>query len=149
MASLPDYRLTVEFDATTEQVWDLLVNPTKVKAYMYGCDIETSWEPGTPLLWYVSDGKGGKLLAIKGNITAFEPGRKLAYTMLPPAMDLPDEPNSYITAAFEVEAAGAQTKLHITQSGYNTEALGEKRRADTEKGWQAVVPLMEKVLLDG
>ena len=82
------YRHTFEFNATPEAVWDLLVNPAKVKAYMFGCEIETTWEVGTPLNWYMNGPDGNRMLVVKGDVTRFEDGKVLEYTLFPPTMGI-------------------------------------------------------------
>ncbi len=147
MSSDFNFDKTIQFNATPEAVWDLLVNPAKVKLYMFGCDIETTWEVGTPLLWYITDKEGTKMLAVKGDIIAFEAGKLLEYNMLPPAMQLEDVPQNYMGAAFTVEAAAdGKTNLHIKQYASANCAKGEARFKDVASGWEAIQPLMEKVL---
>ncbi len=142
-----NYSHTATFTATPEAVWDLLVNPVKVKQYMFGCDIETTWEVGTPLLWYITSKEGVKMLAVKGDIIAFEAGKLLEYNMLPPAMQLEDIPQNYMGAAFTVEAADeGKTHLHIRQYAGANCAKGEARFKDVASGWETILPLMEKVL---
>lgn len=140
------FRHTATFNATPEAVWDLLVNPAKVKAYMFGCDIETTWEVGTPLIWKMADKEGNVSVAVKGDILAFEDGKHLAYTLFPPDMPMEDVPENYIRASFTVEAAGEQTHLHIVQDDFEGAAEAQKRFDDTVAGWPHIIPMMEAAL---
>ena len=136
------YRHTATFNATPEQVWDVLVNPAKVKAYMFGCDIETTWEVGSPLLWYLTGEDGNKLLMVKGDITRFEPNKVLGYTLFPPTMPIEDIPENYLDAVFSIEATADGALLHIEQTGFERAAMGQQRYDETAKGWDVIIDAM-------
>lgn len=40
-----------EIDASPEQVWDVLTDPEQVKKFMFGADVRTDWQPGSPISW--------------------------------------------------------------------------------------------------
>ena len=133
------YRHTATFNGTPEAVWDVLVNPAKIKAYLFNCDVETTWEVGTPLLWYMAGPDGNKMLVVKGNITRFEPNKVLAYTLFPPTMPMEDIPENYLDAIFTIEATEDGSVLHIEQSGFERAAMGQQRYDETVQGWDVII----------
>jgi len=73
---------TVDIDASPSEVWRSLTDPARLKQYYLGAEVETDWQVGSPITF-----KGawdGKHYEDKGEILAFEPERKLAYSHLSP-----------------------------------------------------------------
>ncbi|MBL4624123.1 MAG: hypothetical protein JKY42_03145 [Flavobacteriales bacterium] len=35
---------TIKINASTEQVWDALINPEKIKVYLFGTETITDWK---------------------------------------------------------------------------------------------------------
>ena len=70
---MADYVATAktEISASPTQVWAVLTDPEQIKKFMFGADVETDWQPGSPIIW-----KGvyeGKEYEDKGEILAVEP----------------------------------------------------------------------------
>ena len=71
-------RKSIEVAAPVETLWKILTDSSFIKQYMFGCNAETNWTPGSPLLWRGdADGK----VYVKGNIVSIDPPRHLAYTI--------------------------------------------------------------------
>ena len=43
-----------EIDAPPEKVWRALTDPEVIKKYMFGSEVKTDWNPGSPITWKVS-----------------------------------------------------------------------------------------------
>ena len=43
----------VTIKGSVSQVWDALVNPEKVRRYMFGATVESDWQVGSPIVWTV------------------------------------------------------------------------------------------------
>src|SRR5687767_4753808 len=92
---------TVDIAATSERVWAALTDPVQIKQFMMGSQVETDWRVGSPITW-----KGefeGKTYEDRGEIVAFEPGRKLAMTHFSPLSGDEDTPENYHNVVFELE----------------------------------------------
>ena len=60
-----------EIEAPPEKVWRALTDPELIKKYMFGSEVRTDWQPGSPITW-----KGefeGRPYMDKGEIVSFEP----------------------------------------------------------------------------
>ena len=69
---------TTTIDAPASDVWDALVNPEKIKQYMFGTNVVSDFKEGSPITW-----KGewkGKPYEDKGVIKRATPGQLAART---------------------------------------------------------------------
>ena len=125
-------------NAKPEQVWDALVNPKAVKAYMFGADVISDWKPGSSIVW-----KGewqGKSFEDKGKVLEIKPPQKLKYTHFSPLAGLPDKPENYHTVTMELSGQGSQTNLKLSQdNNANEDALQH-----SEKNWQTMLDGLKK-----
>lgn len=69
----------VDINATAERVWEALTDPKQVAKYMMGVEVDTDWQPGSPIYW-----RGefqGKAFEDRGQVLEVDrPGRlRLAY----------------------------------------------------------------------
>src|SRR5437016_1534435 len=72
----------VTINAPIDAVWQALIDPTLVKQYMHGTNMQTTWEVGSPITW-----KGewqGKTYEDKGTVLAVEPNKLLTIYSLEP-----------------------------------------------------------------
>ncbi|HEY5970158.1 MAG TPA: SRPBCC domain-containing protein, partial [Chitinophagaceae bacterium] len=69
-------------NATTDKVWDALINPEMIKKYMFGTTAISDWKEGSKIIW-----KGewdGKSYEDKGKILQLESQRRLQYSHYSP-----------------------------------------------------------------
>ena len=125
---MADYVATAktEISASPTQVWAVLTDPEQIKKFMFGADVETDWQPGSPIIW-----KGvyeGKEYEDKGEILAVEPGRLLKVTHYSPLSGQPDTPENYHTLTYELEESGTTTRLSLSQDNNASEEEAEHSR---------------------
>src|SRR5580658_7176761 len=117
---------TVEINVPAGALWKILTDNEFIPQYMFGCNAETDWKPGSPLLWKgAADGK----LYVKGEIVTFAPPQLLEYTVIDPNNPaLADIPENYLTMSFTVSARGENAStLEIKQGDFTAVANGEQR----------------------
>jgi len=103
----------VTVKASADTVWKALTDPALVQQYMYGTNLETSWEVGSPIRW-----KGewhGKPYEDKGTILAVEPKKLLSVTHWSPMGGSEDKPENYHTLTYELDERGNDTVLTLKQ----------------------------------
>lgn len=134
---MADYLATAqtEIDASPEQVWDVLTDPEQIKKFMFGADVETDWQPGSPITWQGE--YEGKKYTDKGEILAVEKARLLKVTHYSPLGGQPDVPENYHTLTYELSGSGSGTQLKLSQDN-----SGSQEEADHSAG-------MWKMLVDG
>ncbi|WP_227998937.1 SRPBCC domain-containing protein [Nocardia australiensis] len=122
------YVATAETDisASPEQVWAVLIDPEQIRRFMFGAEVRTDWQPGSPIVW-----KGeyeGRSYEDKGEILAFEPGRLLKVTHYSPLSGQPDMPENYHTLTYELTGTAATTHLSLSQDNNASEDEAEHSR---------------------
>src|SRR5688572_900930 len=129
---------STKINAKPEQVWDALVNPTAIKAYMFGTDLTSDWKPGSSIVW-----KGewqGKSYEDKGKVLEIKPPQRLKYTHFSPLAGLPDKPENYHTVTMELSEQGAQTNVKLSQDNNTT----EEEQEHSQKNWQMMLDGLKK-----
>jgi uncharacterized protein YndB with AHSA1/START domain len=133
-------KASVTINASSEKVWDALVNPEAIKQYMFGTNVVSGWREGSPIIW-----RGewqGKPYEDKGVILRFKPGRRLQYSHFSPLSGLPDKPESYHTVTIELSDEEDHTRVSLTQDNN----LTEQARDHSEKNWGIMLTALKTYL---
>jgi uncharacterized protein YndB with AHSA1/START domain len=130
----------ITIDASVDAVWRALTDPSLVKQYLHGTNMETSWQVGSPITW-----KGewkGKPYEDKGTVLAVEPKRLLTTTHWSPMGGTEDKPENYHTVTYELADRGRQTILTLKQ---DNNASQEEADTMAEKNWGPVLEGLKTV----
>jgi len=126
-------KASVNINASTDKVWNALVNPDAIKQYMFGTNVVSDWGEGSPIIW-----KGewqGKPYEDKGKILQFKPKRKIQYNHFSPLSGLSDKPENYHTVTVELSIEDNQTHVLLTQDNN----ANEEERIHSEKNWEMML----------
>jgi uncharacterized protein YndB with AHSA1/START domain len=129
----------IEIEATAERVWDAMTDPEQVKAYMFGADVDSDFQPGSPITW-----RGeweGKPFEDKGEVIAAEPGRLLEVTHWSSMSGKEDRPENYHRVRYELAESDGRTSVELTQDGNDSLEAAEH----SAKNWQAMLDGLKKV----
>jgi uncharacterized protein YndB with AHSA1/START domain len=122
-----------EISAAPAQVWDVLTDPDQIRKFMFGAEVKTDWQQGSPITWQgVYEGKDYE---DKGEILEVDPGRLLKVTHYSPLSGQPDVPESYHTLTYELTDRGTRTHLSLSQDNNASEEEAEHSRGM----WQLLV----------
>jgi uncharacterized protein YndB with AHSA1/START domain len=130
----------ITINAPADAVWQALTDPAKVKQYMFGTDMQTDWQVGSPITW-----KGewkGETYEDKGNVVAVEPGRLLRMTHWSPMGGTEDKPGNYHTVTYELTERASTTVLTVTQ---DNNASQEEADTMAESNWGPVLEGIKSV----
>ena len=119
-----------EISASPAQVWAALTDPELIKEYMFGSQVETDWQQGSPIAW-----KGeyeGKAYEDKGEIVEIVAARRLKVTHFSPLSGQEDVPDNYHTLLYELEERGDKTHLSLSQDNNATEEESERAKGNWE-----------------
>ncbi len=114
---------TIAIEAPPSRVWAVITDPESVGELFFGSEVVTDWTVGGPIIW-----RGvweGKPFEDKGEIIAFEPGRRLETTHFSPLTGQPDVPENYHTLTWTLEPSGTQTVLTLMQDNNDSPEAAE------------------------
>jgi uncharacterized protein YndB with AHSA1/START domain len=130
-------RKSIKVDAPVDTLWQVLTDSEYIRQYMFGCNAETDWKPGSPLLWR---GAADGVVYVKGSVVRFEPPYTLEYTIFDPNSKIADVPENYLTMKCELkERDGSGSTLVITQGDFSTVEDGEERYRHSLDGDDSVL----------
>jgi uncharacterized protein YndB with AHSA1/START domain len=133
-------KATITINAPANRVWDALTRPELVRQYLFGTEVTSDWQVGSPIRY-----KGvwqGKPYEDKGKVVQVEPGKLLVSTYWSPLAGLADTPDNYKTVRYELSQAGEATRLSVTQDNNDT----EEEANHMEQNWTMVLEGMKKLL---
>ena len=118
---MPGFMATAETNvaATPDRVWTALTEPDQIAAYMWGTQVETTWEVGSPIRW--NGQHDGKAYQDKGTVLTYEQPTVLSVPHYSPMSGQPDEPENYHPHAYPHTADGEGTQAQLAPaSGWLT-----------------------------
>ena len=133
-------KATSTINASVSKVWDALTKPELIKQYLFGTEVNTDWQVGSPITY-----RGvweGKPYEDKGKVLEIEPRKRLVSTFWSALAGLPDTPENYKTVRYELAPEGDRTKLTITQDNNAT----QEEATEAEKNWRMVLDGIKKLL---
>jgi uncharacterized protein YndB with AHSA1/START domain len=130
----------IEINASPERVWEGLTKPDIVREYFFGTELDTTWEPGTPL--YFRGEWEGKKYEDRGKVLKNKKPELLQYSYWSSMSGTPNLPENYVTVTYQLEKKEYGTHLIITQSPVKD----EKTRDHSEQNWLQVMEGLKKIL---
>lgn len=126
---------SININAHSLVIWDILVNPSKIKMYLFGKNVFTDWKVGRNILF---EGEyDGEKYTDKGTILEINPEKKLKYTYLSGLSGLENEKNNYSIITFEIN----NNNLTLTQKGFKSK--NEKNVLKLK--WEHVLKNIKKI----
>jgi uncharacterized protein YndB with AHSA1/START domain len=116
--------------AEPDRVWETLTDPAAVKQWMFGTDLETDWQVGSPIVW-----KGeyeGKAYEDKGEVLVYDAPQRLSVSHFSPTTGQDDVPENYHTLVYELTPVDAGTHVTLTQDNNGSD---DEAKRSTEN-WQ-------------
>jgi len=133
-------KATSMINAPASKVWDALTKPDLIKQYLFGTEVNTDWQVGSPITY---KGKWeGKTYEDKGKILQIEPEKLLVSTFWSSLAGLPDLPENYKTVHYELSPENGGTKLTIIQDNN----ASQEEADHSAQNWNTVLDGMKKLL---
>lgn len=133
-------KTSININAPREKVWEALTNPQLIKQYLFGTEVATDWQVGSPITY-----KGtweGKAYEDKGVVLENEPGKLLVSTFWSSLSGVPDLPENYQTVRYELSSENGGTRLILTQDNNDSEESAQH----SEQNWNMVLEGLKKLL---
>jgi uncharacterized protein YndB with AHSA1/START domain len=103
--------------AAPERVWEALTSPEEISDWMFGSQVETTWDVGSPITW--TGEYDGRTYQDKGEVL----------------MGDEDVPESYHTLVYTLTATDNGTRLELSQDGCDS----DEQAAQFSQNWQAML----------
>jgi len=132
--------VSMTVDAPSTEVWEALITPDKIRRYMFGATVTSSFEVGSPITWQ-GEWKG-QPFEDKGRILKVEPRRLLSYSHYSPLSGKRDAPENYHTVTIELLDEDGTTQVSIKQDNNPT----EEARRHSEENWRTVLDSLKHEL---
>ncbi|MFY8020940.1 MAG: SRPBCC domain-containing protein [Bacteroidia bacterium] len=136
---------TIQIQTSSAKVWRVLTESEFTKVYMFGCEVISDWEPGTPLLWKMIH-EGKEMIPVKGKILAIQAPHLLKYSVIDAFASYADIPENHLHVTYELLENNGITTLTVTQDGFEQAAEGQKRYQDVYnngEGWNPILIQMK------
>jgi uncharacterized protein YndB with AHSA1/START domain len=133
-------KAATSINADKTAVWKALTSPETIKKYMFGADVESAWQVGSPITWR-GEWKG-KPFEDKGVILRFEKDRTLQYSHFSPRSGDSDTPENYHTVTIDLSGTGKATDVSLVQDG-NADAKAQK---EAEKNWNVMLAGLKELV---
>ncbi len=133
-------KAAITINAPATKVWEALVTPQLIKRYLFGTEVITDWQAGSPITY-----KGiweGKAYEDKGKVLQIEPSKLLVSTFWSSMAGLADIPENYKTVRYDLLVEGKGTRLTITQDNNDN----QDEANNSEQNWKAVLAEMKKLI---
>ena len=138
---------TVEIDASSAQVWEVLTSRKHTQEWASEftaggpeLHIESDWVPGSPVLW--KDRKG--VTAVEGTVTACVPPTLLRFTVFD-AHDPRPAVASEDGNTFKLTERDGRTVLWVSQGDFSTMPDGARYRDLSESVWERALPRIKRL----
>jgi uncharacterized protein YndB with AHSA1/START domain len=136
-------RTTVNAPPTA--VWNALTTTSTLKQFFFGSDVSTDWNVGSPIRF--QGNWKGKPYEDKGEIQAFDFGKRLSFTHWSPLSGMEDRPDNYHIVTFELRPTTDGTEVILTQTNQNdAEPLTPENRKEYAKNWTMVLDGLKKTV---
>ena len=140
MANELTVRKSIKINADKAKVWDALVNPEKIKLYLYGTETISDWKVGRPIVF-----QGvweGVTYRDKGTIMEFIPEQKLKYDYWSSFSKLEDKPENYQQITFDLMSQDEETILTLTQEN----VPNQEAKEHSEANWGMVLDQLKQIV---
>jgi len=132
----------VEISASPGQVWNALTDPDLIRKYFFGTEVETTWEPGTPITW--SGEYDGHEYRDKGEVLEVVPEERLVVTHFSPMTGQEDVPENYHRITYQLDDEGEST--HVTLEQDNTPDGSEE---EFRSNWETMLGNLKELVERG
>jgi uncharacterized protein YndB with AHSA1/START domain len=133
---------TTYIASTPERVWEALTSAEISKQYFFGNTVEIEQRVGGSYIVRQPDGS----LHISGEVVAYDPPRKLAFTFNVNWPDLIEKLGPTLVS-YEIEPAGDAVRLTMTE--WHDRPLSDDILEGGRQGWPAILSSLKSVLETG
>jgi uncharacterized protein YndB with AHSA1/START domain len=87
--------------ATAGEIWNILTNPEKIPLFMFGSQVDTDWQPGSPVSFFRNS--NGTRYVDKGNIIDYKKEKVLQFSYWSSQEGYEDVPENYSVITYSIQ----------------------------------------------
>ena len=131
---------SIEINAESKKVWEVLTNPEKIKVYLFGTEIISDWKVGSSILFQGEF--NGQKYKDKGNVLESEENKLLKYNYWSGFSGLEDLPENYSIVSYLIEDID-KDKVNFSwiQKGFSS----EDGKCHTEQALETMLQQIKKL----
>lgn len=130
----------IYIEALKNDVWDALVNPEKIKKYLFGTNAISDWKVGSEIA-FEGEFEGTKYRD-SGKIIDSRKDEKFQYTFWSSFSKMENTPENHSLITFQLSEFGEGTELLLSQEGFAS--LEAKKHAVSS--WDMVLGSLKEIL---
>jgi uncharacterized protein YndB with AHSA1/START domain/DNA-binding transcriptional ArsR family regulator len=137
----PKHVYEVYIRTTPEKLWQAITDPDFTRRYFYGTAVESSWQPGAPVVHRGEDGS----LVLEGKVLEVDQPRRLVTTFV--AVHDPEQAKERPSrVTWEILPLGEVCKLTLTHDDFDGETATYK---SVGPGWNPILSGLKTLLETG
>lgn len=133
-------KVLISINAPIDKVWEALIDPETVKAYMFGTNVTSKWKEGSPINWHGEWQENH--YEEKGIITKLIPAKKLQYTRYNNLSGLQDIPENYQLITIDLLTKNTGVSIVLTEDNNSS----EQAKARSEKIWKTILNNLKEIM---
>lgn len=125
----------ITIQSTPEKIWNVLTNPEKIKVYLFGTEVKTDWEEGSPITF------SGEY-EDKGNVIENQPNELLKYNYWSGFSGLEDKLENYSLVSYRIRKLdNSNYEFTWHQQGFSN----KERQKHTENGLKTILEKIKEI----
>lgn len=130
---------SIEINADKAKVWDALINPEKIKNYLFGTETLCDWKAGSEIIFQGE--YQGHQYKDKGTILDIRTEELLQYSYWSGFTGLEDKPENYSLVVYKLDTTNGKTVLTLTQTGFSD----EQAQLHSQAAWTNVLQQIKEM----
>jgi len=132
-------KASITIKADTDEVWDALTNPDKIKQYFFGTNAISDWKKGST--WQHEYTNDNNAVRVKGKVLESTPPKRLVISWSAPGNEA-----DVSTVTFVIEPVQDMVRLDVIHGDFKP---GSTMVGKVSRGWPLVLSSMKSFLENG
>jgi len=130
---------STQIKAEISKVWDALINPEKIKIYLFGTEVLTDWKKGSSI--FFQGEYDGHKYKDGGTIIDIKPEKLLQYTYWSSFSGMEDKEENYSVVTYKLKQEDNYILLTVSQQGF----ANEEAQKHSKQNWEMVLDKIKEM----